>query len=400
MIRLIVYLSFILVVVILLFQANHPVWSGHLKSDVGVFYSKSEYFIHHLNFRQLKNNEYQPGALLFFTLLSPVLLIANSAELFTKTFIFFNLLLILFVAFLYQKITSYKNILVFSLILLSTGPIIFYRFELLVVAAILITFYFWLNNNYKLSAISFALAALIKVYPVIFLPYFLIKRYKSSGLIPMLRFIIVYLITIIVCSYLFLFIFQINFDDFKNSLNYHLYKSVSIESIWGTLVTLAHKLIFNTVPPSEISFSIWVIPRDVLPLPLNFFNYFWVIPITLLYLWLLRTKTSNKKLDVLFLIVLVLSFVISSKVQAPQYLLWFALLIPLINFEIIFSNAAYTVILFLILLILFMTQFIYPLSFDNFIQFYTEGKNFGIFWINAFRNLLILIVIYLLIKIL
>lgn len=391
MTKLVVYSSLILVLVVLLLQAYHPSWFNHMSIDVSVFYSRADYFINNLNFAQVNSNEYQPGALIFFALLSPILLINNSYITFTQTFFLANLFLVFLISFLYSKITNYKSIIIFSLILVFTGPIIFFRFELFAITFILLSLYFLYTQKYILSSISLAFATTIKLFPMVLLPYFLIKRYRSDGLMAVIVYFLTFFIATCLFISIFIFTFKSSLYDISNAINYHSSKSISIESNWATFITLIYTITNGTVPPLEANFRMWALDRNIIVFPVNFYNYFWVLPISLLYIWLLTRKSLDIKKDSIFLISLLLTFIVSSKVQAPQYLLWFTLLIPLISANTLFSDKSLTIAFFLILLVLFLTQFIYPLSFGNFLEFYKNGTNLEFFWINALRNILLLI---------
>ncbi len=394
----VIYLFFSLVIVVLLFQSASPTWSNDLQGDIYTFYSRADYFIKNLSLGRIANNEYQPGALLFFAALSPVLAVDNSIATFTKTFIFTNLLLVLLIAYLYHKISSYKSIFLYSLILLCTGPIIFYRFELLVVATIILAFYCWQEKRFKLSSSILAIATLIKIYPIILLPYFLIERYHKSGIRSTFIFLLSYTATIIFVLTLFLFIFRTNFSELTNAFNYHAAKSVSVESSGGTFISIINKATSDAYPPLEGNFKMWAVSRDAIFFPIFFYNYFWILPIAFLYFWFMKFKRNEKELNIKFLILVIFTFFFFSKVQAPQYILWFSLLLPLLEINDILHSRKLLLGLSILLLVFFLTQFIYPLNFTRLIKFYTIGENIGIFWINSIRNLLMLISLLLLSK--
>lgn len=397
MTKLTTYLPLLFVSILLLFQANHTSWSNSLKIDVLVFYERSNYFINNHNFTNI-DNEYQPGALLLFSILSPVLLISNSVGFFTGIFIFTNFLLIFLIAFLLQRLTNYKSVLILSLILLFMGPIIFYRFELFVVAIILLSLYFLKKQNFQLSAVSLAFATLTKIFPIILLPYFLLKINKNFKRSQAINFFLTYLISLIIFLILFCFIFKTSINDLVNPINYHASKSVSVESTWGSLITLIYSVTTDTFPPSEGAFRMWAIDRNYLFFPINFYNFIWIIPVFFLYFSVFNNNESFKEIDGKFLVIILFSFFLFSKVQAPQYLLWSSLLIPLISFEKIFlKRKLLKNTFFLILFTLFLTQFIYPLSYDKLLFFYSKGSYLEIFWLNLIRNILFIIILLFLI---
>jgi len=127
--RRIYYLILFICTTVVLLQAIHPAWKDHLVFDVYTYFERSTYFINHLNLSNIAN-EYHPGAITFFILLSPFLLINPSVEAFLNIILSANFILIFLIAYMIERLTASKNILIFSLLILFTGPIIFYRFEL------------------------------------------------------------------------------------------------------------------------------------------------------------------------------------------------------------------------------------------------------------------------------
>lgn len=380
---------------ILLLLAKYPSWENHLQVDISIFYSRAYFFLTNLNLHGIQNNEYQPMALLFFVFLSPILLIQNSVDAYILAFLFINCLLIFILAYLYVKMSNQRSLFVYSLILLFTGPIILYRFELLVTTFVILSFYFWKQRKFSWSAIFLAIATLTKVYPIILLPYFMIKL-STQKFSKSITYLATYMVTVIVFLLLFFAIFQINFSDLNNALSYHAQKSISFESSWAIVVTLLNMITTGNPPPLETHHRMWAIDRNFIFAPLWFYNFFWILPVGFLYVKFLKHNRSNENLDINFLLLLILTLLTTSKVFAPQYLIWYMLLIPLINTNVLLSNKSWVLSFFLILLITFLTQIIYPLFFSNFIEFFLAGQSIQFFFLNGIRNLLMVVLFFVL----
>src|SRR5437016_2750366 len=127
------YLFIFSCLAVIFFQAIQPAWMDHLIFDIYTFYERASYFHNHFNLSGVANNEYQPGAIIYFLLLSLSLYINNSIEFFRFFFFLGNAILVLLITDLVRRMTESKNITILGLVILSTGPILLYRFELLVI---------------------------------------------------------------------------------------------------------------------------------------------------------------------------------------------------------------------------------------------------------------------------
>ena len=127
--------------------------------------------------------------------------------------------------------------------------------------------------------------------------------------------------------------------------------------------------------------------------PLPFYNSFWIFALGFFYLWLTFKLRPTSQFDIRIPIVILLLFLVTSKILTPQYILWFALLVPLIKPSESRKNSLIN--LFLLLLTLFLSQYIYPLQYNGLLGiFYATGKMAFLFWILALRNLLLVILLF------
>lgn len=390
--KLTVYLFLSLILVILLFQAFHPSWFRHISTDIYVYYNRASYFLSHFNLTNLNYNEYMAGATILFISVIPALLINNSFESYLVGFMAINVVLLFVIAYIYQKFGKIDNVVVFSLILLFTGPIIFFRFELLVVLLVLLSFYFWNKGQYVKSAIFLSLATLVKLYPILFLPYFLILKYKTDRLKGVLQFGLVYILTISILIIFYLLIFKIPLENLQQSLNFHSMKPVNTESIWADILTFISVASSGRHPTMISAWGINGLDPKFWLFPLWFYNWIWVIPVGLVYLWFFgKIRKKEFKFDIRICITIILLFLIFSKVLPHQYLLWFMLLIPFVRIRILVSKA-WLVNLFIVLLTTFLHQYIYPLNYSQFLSgFSNPTEAMHLFTINRLAHILLIV---------
>jgi len=232
------YLFLFLSVVLITLLAFDSSYFPHLQVDIVVFYNRANFFLQNLSLEHLANNEYQPGALLFFILLSPILSINNSFDTFKLAFFAANILLLFLASIIPAKTVGWMGIAVFGLILLFTGPIILFRFDLLAALVVNLSFYFWLKDKKILSFVILSIATQIKVYPIIFLPYLLFLSFKNKGIKVAFGHLLCFLGSLIIFLSLFILIFDARLADIINALDFHAKKPLGIESVYATVLLL------------------------------------------------------------------------------------------------------------------------------------------------------------------
>ncbi len=387
------YASLFLVLSFLLILTTYPIYYIHLHGDINVFYNRASFFIRNLGLANLVDNEYQPGALLFFIILSPILIISNSEVLYLLVLFVANIFLVLLNAFIYSRYNKAENILIFSAVLLFTGPIIFYRFDLLVVTIVNLALLFWKKRHEFTASFLLGIGTQVKVYPLIFLPYLLILSYRKSGFLTMIKHIAAYILGLLSFLFLFNFLFKYNLANFFNSLQFHILKSVGLESPWATLITLFNFFTSGSLPQTEFSNGIMAISHKNIIGPLWLYNYIWIIPFILIHIWFfLKSKNIRPYLDIRFYMLNTLLLLIFSKVIAPQYILWFTLLIPFMNLKTLIYKKRWVINFLIIILICLLYQIIYPLNYSAWIYDFQKGNLSYLFLINTLRNFLMIIV--------
>ena len=381
--KLLLVISTILVLLILYCQAFSPLWRGHLEIDVWVWYQRMEYFFKNHSFTGLKNNEILPATLIYIFL--PRLLAGWNNLTYSSYFsaaLIINLLVILTTIILVKKNSPSFRFWLFPSLLLLTGPILLFRFDTFVALLILFSIYLFRHQKLAYSAFSLGLATAMKVYPIIFFPYFLLVLWHQDRLQRLFIFLANFLLALIVPIAIFSLLGG-NLKQILTSLEFHALKPVSIESLPGSLFT-ATSIIFKHRPPALLGgYGIWGITTPLITaLGLKFFNSFWILPIGLFYLCVLKRPKLYRHLRVSILFCLVLLFLVFSKNLHPQYIWWFLSLFPLLKFN--------PLSFILLIFIAIFNQLVYPLFYTQFfIDFYQSNRYYEVFYALLIRNILI-----------
>ena len=299
------YLFLTICVLIILLQGLHPVWSGHLITDLFIFKERSV--------GNFTNNEYQPGALFFFSLLSPFA-INQTLDTYKVALFSANILLIFLTAFLIHKISKVQNNIILGLIILFTGPILLFRFDLLVVFLVISSFYFFKKGILYISSIPLALAITVKIYPIIYLPYFAFNLYKQNRVKELIKFFISFVFIFAGFLLLFTNLYNFSFIQLLESIKYHALKPIGVEGFWSALISIFHTFSTGSPPSLIAEYVTWGISHQDQLLPMWFFDNFWILVLILLYFFHFK-KGSDKRFNEIFLITITLGTIIFSKLE-------------------------------------------------------------------------------------
>ena len=362
---------------LLIYLGTLEPYREHLLYDVSVYYQRSLYFFDHANLTDV-TNEYLPVSAFYFILFSPVFFISNSLENFERIFTLGNSLLLFLLGWIIYREKGQRAVWVYALILLCAGPIVLYRFEVLVILAMILAVLRFQKKDFIGSAIFLSLGMLVKLYPLLLLPYFLILAFKQKGIVSALKYGGVFLITTGCIILFYFFATQTGFKEMLFSLDFHKDKPLGLESPQGTFTNLYYYLQTGFGAPIVARHNTWGIDDAYVLLPIPFLTYMWMIPVAALYIWQLLSK--RKSASMLFVISFLIVYFFFSKIFTPQYWLWVLFLIPFLPFKkdfrlwgiALFGSLATAI-----------TQFIYPLHYFDFLGFfYNQAKQFEyLFWL-------------------
>lgn len=382
-------LSLCAAIIYILFQALNPTYYMHLYPDVFAFHARSLYFWQHFTLNGLGYNEYQPGAIAFFILLGHVFFIDPSVEGFKWALFAANIVIFALIAWLLIKMQKTSGIFLMSLLLAVLGPILLFRFDSLVVFLTVWSFYLWEKDKKEYSLIVLAFAVITKVYPLIFLPYLLVLSFKKGKKLEPLYLFFIFTTSFLVFLLSYTLFFNIGLAETLASYNFHGYKSVATESVWASLIYLFRLLSGSPLPGMESAYGINAILRNEVYPSIGFYNYFWVIPAGILGLFYFLKNRHWEKIDYQFVNLLLLIFLIFSKVLCNQYLGWFLLTLPLIGIKTLLQRT-WIINIFLIILTVILHTYIYPLNYSEWLAVFTEKKiNLFLLWMMIGSNLLL-----------
>lgn len=368
----------------------------HLYPDVFAFHDRSVYFWQHLNLTQLGHNEYQPGALVFFFLVSGFSFMADtSLETFKWGLFGANIFLILGTAFLFHKMKKTYGIILLSILLVFLGPILFFRFDLLVIFLLTLVFYLWEKGKFELAMAVLAFSVLVKVYPVIFLPYLLfltLRKHRITHPIYLGSIFGSFLITYVLLYTIF---FQISFMDTYVSYNFHNLKSVATESVWASLFYFAHAIQGIQLPSMESAYGINAILRTEVYPSINFYNYFWIIPLGIFNAYyFLKHRKTNGEIDYKFIAANLLLFLIFYKVFSNQYWAWFLFLLPLLDLRTLL-RPGWMFNIFLVVLTTILHTFIYPLNYTEWLDVLNHKReDWFLVWVMVISSFILIVLAY------
>lgn len=285
------YLFLLVCVFVILLQGLHPSWNNHLITDLFTFKERSA--------GNFTNNEYQPGALFFFSLLSPFA-VNQTLDTFKTVFFSINILLIFLTAFFIQRLSKPENNIILGLIILFTGPILLFRFELLVVFLVISSFYYFKKGIFNISSILLALATLVKIYPTIYLPYLMISLYKQKKIKDFISFLLFFMASLGIFLLSFMYLNSFSGNQLIDSLGYHILKPIGVEGFWSSIISIIHVLSTGSLPSLVGEYVTWGISRQDQILPMWFFDNFWILIIGLLYFFHFK-RSSDKAFNEIFL---------------------------------------------------------------------------------------------------
>lgn len=371
--RLAAILSIITALVYIVFQSLQPAHYMHLYPDVFAFHDRALYFWENGNLTNLGHNEYQPGAIAFFIALSPIFLINQTVETFKVALSATNIIFILLIAFLLIQMKKTTGVFLLSIILILLGPILLFRFDLLVILLTVFSLYLWERKKRDLAMFTLAFAIITKVYPLIFLPYLLFQSFKNGKKAEPFYLFFVFSASFLTYLLAYTYFFQISLQDSWVSYNFHNLKSVATESVWASGFYFYHLVSGLPLPGMESAYGINAIARKEVFPSIQFYNYFWVLPLGVLYLVYFFKAKHWEKIDYQFLNLVLLVFLIFYKVFNNQYMAWFLFMLPLIDLKILLRKT-WVINIFLVFLTIVFHTYIYPLNYSAWLAILTEGK--------------------------
>ncbi len=372
---------------VLWIQAGHDLWIGHLRIDPVVYQARAAAFLDDHSWSDLGVNEYQPGALWFFVSVAAVAGDRGDFDSYLRALAAVNLFLIcvhLAIASACGGKFSAWWMLLFAVL---TGPILLFRFELLVSALVLSAWVFWRMERFAWAGLLFGLATATKVYPVLFFPLLFVSAWRAGGGWRKCAasvtawaaggFLVVGASLLAGASW----------ADLVASLQFHFDKPFGIEGALGTLVPLWQALLGIPLRMAPRN-GVYGFDPDLGPIPVVAVEWMWLAAVLWVLWLLLRRGAARSCAEPGALFVLVGLFVGLGKLMTPQYTWWAVSLLPLASSEW-FRRGEWRALVAALSACLLAGQFIYPLNYSEFIACFDGDLLSGrLFWINALKNAL------------
>jgi Gpi18-like mannosyltransferase len=377
---------FAVVVGTLTYQAHHPLWQPHLQVDVATFHQRAVHFAQS-GWAGMPYNEYQPGALWFFALIGTLVPDASSFSGYRTGLIAANIALLVAHLFLYRAFQRPYAPVIFVGLVLAAGPIVLYRFELLVSALVLAAWYVFRRSNLPAAGALLGLASAVKLYPVILLPVFIAEAIRKRQWVHAAAVVEFFILGALVPTAAFIGAGG-SISGILGSVEVHQLKPLNLSGLWTSLVLFWQKATGAALHVTP-GYGVHGVTPTSPYLPLELFNWLWVVPVGGVLLFLLWTFRRRGYTEPVIAFTLLLVFVLFSKVMNPQYLWWFIAFAPLLPLRTrkrtcsIGAIGAGAVVLGL-------TQYIYPVRYTRFIEwFYTGDLLVPLIYVNASRLFLL-----------
>ncbi len=284
--------------------------------------------------------EYQPLALPLFLL--PRLFAESDIGYhiaFAMEMLFFDLigLLVLWKLALRFKRSVAGILIIYTLGLLALGPTVLDHFDLAAAIMLLAAVYAFATKRKIIAVILIAIGTMIKVFPIIILPIFviyLLKQRDFRGLITSgLAFALVLTIAIVPCL-------CINAGGFVDSFTYHSERGLQVESTYASALLLGHTWGISSVETDLLeesgSWDILTPTADTIASVSPLIMLFVLAATYGLYArreCLADSSNHTAVNERLFnyAVLLIVVFLVANKVFSPQYLIWLYPLVPLIS---------------------------------------------------------------------
>lgn len=370
----------IICLILVTFRGLLPRWHFTLSGDFQrVYYPLAKYFAINHNLSHYQGIlTYPPGANLFF-----ILIPSTTIQVYEFFLVLINCLLVLILA----KVTNHPIML--SLLILASGPIILFRFDVLVLVFLVCSIIAFRQKHFVQSGICLGLATVIKLFPLVLVPYFLLllRFRKPSHIFAWLFSFLLTIIGVFVC---YLWGTSQNWYPTLLKLNVSYNVSVHIESVVATVLTLVTAV--TNPGPHGVLFQndFWTLSPLYFLGHARIFKLFSPLVLGLIYLWVVVTHKQEKRFDVSAALLLTLSLIVSSQLFSPQYVLWPALLFSLLDPSDL-QTKFWRSNLVIMTIILICTQLVYPLNYGGLINFYSLGTDVPIFLILVLRNFALII---------
>jgi len=367
-------------------QATHGPWNSHLVVDPVVYWQRATFFLGHGTWAGLGVNEYQPGALWFFAGLGALAGGPGDFDPFLRTLMAANVfLLVLHVALAHWRGPRGAG-WVMLLFAALTGPLLLYRFELLVSFLVLSAWLLWERRWLVPAAVLLGVATATKIYPVLLVPLLLMSAWRAgrwrefSGVAAGFAGGGAMVLAALGLA-------GARWSDVMNALDFHFDKPFGIEGFLGSGIPLVQGLLGLPLRMAPRN-GIYGFESD-LGAPVTFFLEWCWLPAVAAVVWIVwRREDGRNWPPAAAMFVLFGWYVVLGKLMAPQYLWW---TVPFLAFVPSgwFRRGEWLAVAGLTAATLVLGQIVYPVNYSEFLQcFNGDYLANRLYWLNLVKNLL------------
>jgi hypothetical protein len=367
-------------------MAWDPRWLGHLRIDPLVFHTRAVSFLEHASWEKTGTNEYQPGALWYFVAAASGLEDPRHFDAFLQALFVANSLLLCLHILLAAVFGGKHSPWILLILAAASGPILLYRFELLVSLLVLVGWLFWRSGHFNACGFFMGLAMATKIYPVLIAPLLLGNSWLAGKSRKAASTLIAWGAGLF-GMVLSLAVFGAQSRELMSAIRFHFDKPIGIDGFLGSLIPVLQNLLGIPLRMAPRN-GIHGFDSDLGVLPTAALGWLW-LPIAMAVI-LLIFRSQNKTLfpNAGGLFVLFGVYVGLGKLMAPQYTWWAISLLPFVP-EGWLSKKEWCAVMLLLVSSLLIGQFVYPLNYSEFIESFSKSPlENRLFWINALKNLL------------
>lgn len=373
-------------VLLLWSRASDPRWLGHLQIDPVVFQTRAVSFLEHSSWARAGTNEYQPGALWFFVATACGLDDPRQFDDFRVALLTANAILlclhILLAAVFGEKHTPWLLMVLAA----ATGPILLYRFELLVSLLVLTGWLFWRRGHFNSCGFFMGLAMATKIYPVLLAPLLLVGAWGSGKIRKSISSMLAWALGLLGMTFSLL-IFGAQSQELMSAIRFHLNKPFGIDGSLGSLIPVLQKMLDIPLRMAPRN-GIHGFDSDLGAIVTAAIAWMWFPIAMVVMVYIFRKQSGRFFPDAGDLFVLLGVFVGFGKLMAPQYTWWALSLLPFASAHWL-SKKQWIAVMLLLVTSLLLGQIVYPLNYTEFIEsFAHDPLQKPLFWINAGKNLL------------
>ncbi|MGH9856472.1 MAG: glycosyltransferase 87 family protein, partial [Acidobacteriota bacterium] len=364
----------------LIYQGYSPAYRVHLQTDVVVFSQRALPFLAENRWAADDVNEYQPGALWWFVFMGYMSASAGEFNSYLTTTVLFNAALLALHVWLMWRWSGGTGAFIMILLALAAGPLLLYRFELIVSLLTLLAWRLLMTKRLRLAAGLLGLATAIKIYPVILLPFVLLSEWRQRGAKRAAAALLVFAGAVATPVIAVLATGE-TLHDLYTALQFHHHKPIGLGGMWGNIVVLLYDFL-DTPLQITAGYGVTGLTSTIWPLTNNLLNYTLLFPLLIFLGWVVystRRRPSSFIGEPLMFLTILLLFIFLGKVLNPQYLWWPFVFIPL-AYQRISSREIAGTITVLAIGSLLVTRLIYPLHYDEFLQVFLERSRDHWLW--------------------